>query len=119
MQKTEIAVLSIVGIMVVLDYLTGLLKAFKQHDVSSEKMREGLWHKGAYVIVMTMAEIIEHAQSIVDLGISVPLIVPAGVYIALTEISSTLENLAVINPELANGPIMSLFRSTKTNHKGA
>lgn len=113
MEKTELAALAVVGVMIVMDYATGLLKALKNHDVSSSKMREGLYHKGAYVIVMALAEIIEHAQHAIDLGFGVPLIVPAAVYITLTETASIIENLGEINPELCESKVLALFRSTK------
>lgn len=113
MAQTELAALCIVAVLIVFDYASGLLKAIMQHDVSSTKMRDGLWHKCGFVLVMALAEIIEHAQVYLDLGYTVPLVVPAGVYIALTEISSILENLSEINPEIAGSPLLQLFRTKK------
>ena len=113
MEKTELAALAVVGVMIVMDYATGLLKALKNHDVSSVKMREGLYHKGAYIVVMALAEVIEHAQQVIDLGFSVPIVVPAAVYITLTETASIIENLGEINPELCESKVLALFRSTK------
>ena len=51
MGATEVAALSIVGVLIAMDYLTGLMKAVHAHDISSEKMREGLWHKSGLVLV--------------------------------------------------------------------
>lgn len=113
MQQTEIAALCVVGVLIVLDYLTGMMKAAMQHDISSEKMRLGLWHKSGLILVMVLAEIVERAQAYIDLGFTLPLIVPAAVYISITEISSILENLGEINPEIANSPLLQLFRSRK------
>lgn len=47
MEDTELAALIIVVILIAIDYITGLMKAAMQHDISSEKMRLGLWHKAA------------------------------------------------------------------------
>lgn len=113
MDRTEIAALVITCVLIVMDYLTGLAKSVVNKDIDSTKMRDGLWHKAAYVAVIVLAEIIEHGQEAVDLGFAVPLIVPACVYIVLTETASILENLSQINPELADSPVMQLFRSTK------
>ena len=113
MEKTEIAALSIVGILIAMDYMTGLLKAAMQHDISSEKMREGLWHKSGLILVMLLAEVVERGQQYLDLGYGVPLIVPAAVYISITEISSILENIGEINPDIAAGPLLKLFRSKR------
>ena len=113
MDRTEIAALVITCVLIVMDYLTGLAKSVVNKDIDSTKMRDGLWHKAAYVAVIVLAEIIEHGQEAVDLGFAVPLIVPTCVYIVLTETASILENLSQINPELADSPVMQLFRSTK------
>lgn len=120
MDRTEIAALVITCVLIVMDYLTGLAKSVVNKDIDSTKMRDGLWHKAAYVAVIVLAEIIEHGQESVDLGFAVPLIVPTCVYIVLTETASILENLSQINPELADSPVMQLFRSTKdTTGNGA
>lgn len=113
MDRIEIAALVITCVLIVMDYLTGLAKSVVNKDIDSTKMRDGLWHKAAYVAVIVLAEIIEHGQEAVDLGFTVPLIVPTCVYIVLTETASILENLSQINPELADSPVMQLFRSTK------
>lgn len=113
MDRTEIAALVITCVLIVMDYLTGLAKSVVNKDIDSTKMRDGLWHKATYVAVITLAEIIEHGQEAVDLGFTMPLIVPTCVYIVLTETASILENLSQINPELADSPVMQLFRSTK------
>lgn len=113
MDRTEIAALVITCVLIVMDYLTGLAKSVVNKDIDSTKMRDGLWHKASYVAVIVLAEIIEHGQEAVDLGFTVPLIVPTCVYIVLTETASILENLSQINPELADSPVMQLFRSTK------
>lgn len=113
MDRTEIAALVITCVLIVMDYLTGLAKSVVNKDIDSTKMRDGLWHKATYVAAIVLAEIIEHGQEAVDLGFTVPLIVPTCVYIVLTETASILENLSQINPELADSPVMQLFRSTK------
>lgn len=113
MEKTEIAALCIVGIMIVLDCLTGLAKAVKNHDVSSGKMRDGLWHKISFILIVVLGEVLEHGQRMIDMGFSVPIIVPTCVYIVLTETASILENLSELNPALQDSRILSLFRSNK------
>lgn len=118
MDKTEIAALILTGILIVMDYLTGLAKAIKDRDVSSEKMRQGLWHKSAYLIVILLAEILEHGQTLVDMGFTVPIITPACVYIIVTETASIIENLGQINPELQGTRLLALFRSAKEDADG-
>ncbi|OXN01123.1 phage holin family protein [Bifidobacterium vansinderenii] len=110
MNTTELAALIITGILIIMDYGTGIAKAAHAHDIDSGKMREGLWHKSAYVLVVVLAGVIEHGQHWVDLGYTLPLVIPACVYIILTETASILENLVQINPELAQSPVLDLFR---------
>lgn len=113
MDKTEVASLIITAALIVMDYVTGLLKACMQHDISSAKMREGLYHKGAYVLVVALAEIIDTAQTYINLGFSLPLVVTSCVYIVLTEMASIVENLGEINPEIKGSRLLGLFRSDK------
>lgn len=113
LMQADIAAPLIVLSLIIIDYVTGLAKAIVMKNVSSEKMRLGLWHKASLIVIIVLAEIIERAQSIIDFGYTVPLIIPACVYIALMEITSILENLSKINPELANTALLQLFRSTK------
>ena len=42
-----------------------------------------------------------------------PIVVPAAVYITVTEVSSIIENLGEINPEIKGSRLLSLFRSDK------
>lgn len=112
--QTDIAAPIVVLALIILDYVTGLAKAIVAKNVSSEKMRLGLWHKASLIVIIVLAEILERAQAIIDFGYTVPLIIPACVYIALMEITSILENLSKINPELQNTALLQLFRSTKT-----
>lgn len=102
---------AIACLLIVLDFISGLLKACKQRDLSSGKMREGLYHKSAFVFALILAVVIEHAQHYVDLGFTVPLIMPVSVYVSLTEIVSIIENLAEVNPELANSKLLAFFKT--------
>ncbi len=113
MSSSESIAICITAAMIVMDYATGLLKACMAHDISSAKMREGLYHKAAYVAVVILAAILEQATLVVDIGITMPLVTPACAYIVLTELSSILENLGEVNPDLKDSRLLSLFRSNK------
>lgn len=100
-------------LFVCFDFLTGIIKAITNKNVSSTVMREGLLHKCAFVLVIILAIMCEAAMTHLDLGIKVPLIVPVCAYIILTEIASILENIADINPELKDSMVFALFTSSK------
>ncbi len=115
MNTSESIAICITAALIVMDYMTGLLKACLNHDVSSSKMREGLYHKAAYVVIVILAAILEQATLVVDIGLTMPLVTPACAYIVLTELSSILENLGEINPDLKDSKLLSLFRSNKAD----
>lgn len=100
------------AVLILLDYVSGIAKAFATHTVSSAKMRDGLWHKSGYVLVIVLGVIVDETQKHIDLGINVPVTVAAGIYICLTEITSILENAAIINPDLSAG-LREIFKSAK------
>lgn len=118
MQKSELATLIIVAVLIVMDYVSGVGKAIKSKDVDSQVMREGLWHKSAYVGVIALALLLEHGQTYLDLGYTLPVVTPACTYIAVTEIASILENLSALNPELANNKVMQIFRQNVPEQQG-
>ena len=118
MNKTELATLVIVGVLIIMDYVSGVGKAIKAKDIDSQIMREGLWHKSAYVGVIALALLLEHGQTYLDLGYTLPVVTPACTYIAVTEIASILENLSALNPELANNKVMQIFRQNVPEQQG-
>ncbi len=81
-----------------LDYLSGTMAACKEGQWSSEAARQGLWHKGAMILVVLTAAIADVVMVLmvqyVPLGLQWPgLLLPLvlGWYI-LTELGSILEN---------------------------
>lgn len=103
---------------IVTDYVTGVTKAIMQDDLSSKKMREGLGHKFAYIILTLVAWFIDKINLHVDLGLPVSVFVCTVGGICLIELTSILENITAINPELADAPFMQIFaQSTSGKHK--
>lgn len=109
MTKPEAIIIGLTAILIVLDYATGLLKAFATRTVSSSKMRAGLYHKAGYATVIALAFLLEHGQQYVNLGFAVPLIAPVCLYIIFAEVVSVLENAVVLNPELVHSGIFKVF----------
>ena len=103
---------------IIVDYVTGITKAIMQDNLSSKKMREGLSHKFAYFILILVAWFIDEINLHVDLGLPVSVFVCTVGGICLIELTSILENITVINPELAGAPFMQIFsQSTSGKHK--
>lgn len=100
--------------LMLLDVVSGFIAAVKNCEVSSTKMREGLFHKCSLVMCIVLAWCIEiFVMHVPDLGFNVPLVIPACVLIFAMEVVSILENIIKINPDLENEEIVKLFTNTK------
>ena len=98
---------------IVLDFLTGLIKAFASNSFTSTKMREGLFHKVGLILCMILGGLVDFAQSYLDLGVSVPVAGAICVYICLMETTSIIENVCKINPQIVPDKLASLFGGLK------
>lgn len=118
MTTTDVWCVFAVVFFIITDYVTGITKAIMQDNLSSKKMREGLGHKFAYFILVLVAWFIDEIDLHVDLGLPVSVFVCTVGGICLIELTSILENITVINPELAGAPFMQIFsQSTSGKHK--
>ena len=92
-----------------IDYVTGVTKAIMRDNLSSRKMREGLGHKFAYLMLMLVAWFIDEVNRHIDLGLPMSVFVCTVGGVCLIELTSILENVTEINPELKNAPFMQIF----------
>lgn len=99
---------------VVTDYITGMVKAIMAGNLSSKRMREGLGHKFAYLILILVACTIDTVSAHVDLGLPVHVFLITVGGICLIELTSIIENITEINPELKDVPFMQIFATTET-----
>lgn len=107
-----------VAFFITTDYVTGVAKAIMQDNLNSKKMREGLGHKFAYFILVLTAWFIDEINLHVDLGLPMSVFLCTVGGICLIELTSILENITAINPELADAPFMQIFtQSTNDKHK--
>ena len=92
--------LIVVGVFIILDIVSGLLKAFYSGEFNSEKMRKGIYHKATYVLIIALAITCELSEAYIELGFSIPLVKPTTAYIIFCEFMSIIENIGAINPSL-------------------
>ena len=114
----ELIVIGIVFLLVVIDYITGVIDAIMHGKLSSEKMREGLGHKFAYLAIICVALIVEYGSDYINLGIELPIFIPVCVGICLIEITSIVENCAKINPDLKGSNILNIFNIERKGNNG-
>lgn len=110
----------VITALMVLDIITGFAGAVKDKAVESGKMREGLWHKAGFFGLVALAALYEVATAWLNfelagsMGIAVPELPAVDavcVFIAITEAVSIVENLRVINPQIANLPGVSALQA--------
>lgn len=96
--------------LIVLDFVTGILKAVKTSSFSSTKMREGIYNKVGEILTMIVMYALEYAMPIIGINVDLPLVKVMTVYICIMEIGSLFENLGAINPALA-GKLSAVFEA--------
>lgn len=99
----------ITGAFIMLDYITGIVKAFKEKAYSSTVMRQGLYHKSGSILCIAFGVLVDYAQNYLDLGVSFPVAISMCSYIILMEIGSIIENVCRINPEIIPEKIQAYF----------
>lgn len=100
-------------VFILLDVMTGIAKGASQHNLSSEKMKSGFWHKLGIIAALIVAGMLDAAAATgLDLGFEVPVFEAVCTYVVLMELLSILENIAEINPELAGSHVFRLLQGT-------
>lgn len=97
---------------IVLDVITGYGQALANHTVESKKMKSGFWHKLALIFAMLLASFIDVATSVeIELGFDAPIFEVMCGYVVLMELTSILENIAKMNPNVANTKLFRVLSS--------
>lgn len=85
---------------ILLDIITGLIKAFYEKDFQSSIMRQGLFHKLGELLAVSVLYGAQIALPKIGVDAKLPLF-PAGVgYCVLMELGSIFENLRAFTPGL-------------------
>lgn len=111
---TDQQLLLAVGTLIILDILSGLIKAICTQNISSAKLRQGAEHKGGFIILIAMSMVLQGLEKYVDLGFNPHLIMLVCIYLIITEITSICENIVIMIPSLKDAPILKLFNTTET-----
>lgn len=90
------------------DIVSGFIRAWHDNDLRSRALRNGLFHKAAFLGLIGVAQLTElAADKMPEIELNVPIVAASCAYIVLTELVSVLENLRGINPDI--GGIMNRF----------
>ena len=97
------------GSFILLDMISGIIKAFKKKRFTSRIMREGLFHKCGSILCIIFGYGVDKVQEYIDIGVSIPVASAICGYIILMEIGSIIENICIINPEIMSEKLKSFF----------
>lgn len=109
MEYIHFTLIIITCLFIIIDLLTGFIKAVVNQCIDSKKMKQGLWHKCGFILAIIFAILCEYTIDFINIDYNVPFQEVVCIFIICTEIVSVIENLGKISPELRNSKIMSLF----------
>lgn len=91
-------------VMILFDILSGICAHIYKKDFTTSCLRAGLWHKFGYLLIMCTVAILQIAMF--DPGFTVnfdfPLFEIVCGFIIFMEVASIIENVAIINPTIAD-----------------
>lgn len=99
------------------DYITGVVNAAMHSRLNSSKMREGLGHKFTYCALIFVAYIIDAIQLNSSLNLPFELFPIVSLGIIAIELTSIIENVCEINPELKDAKFMDVFEKNNKNNE--
>lgn len=97
----RVTALIIASIFIIFDIITGWLKALSTGTTNSSIMRQGLFRKLAEIMSIIFGYMCEYAFPYAGIDVSIPFATGIATYIVLMETASIIENLAIMNPHLA------------------
>lgn len=111
--ESQVIVFGITLIFMGLDILSGYFGAVINKNVDSSEMRKGFLHKGCFVIIILVIGLLEvicsYVANIDNSGLTSTI---ACAYVIVMEVHSIQENLIIAYPDLANTPLMSIFKNS-------
>lgn len=89
----------VVIVFIILDIITGLVKSF-YNTYSSSEMRKGGLRKIGIFLSVVLCYIVEVCLPYLNITINIPITIIAAAYLAFMEITSIIENLSAVNPNI-------------------
>ena len=102
----------IVLAFILLDVVSGLVKAVATTGFDSSVMRQGFFHKLGELLSVALCVVVDESMPRLGIPVEVDFSVVCCVYLVIMEIGSILENIGAINPELRD-PLSKIFSKLK------
>ena len=100
-------------IFVAFDTISGLIKAFATNTFTSTKVKEGIFHKAALILIIIMSAAIDILSGFIpSMPFTVPLTQGCCLLIIGMECMSVLENVCAINPALKDSALIKRLLPT-------
>lgn len=106
----------VVFLFIVVDFITGCIKACKNGNWKSAIMKQGLFSKLGEVLTIVVMYMLENVLPIININVGIPFVQGLSIYIIIMELGSIIENLGAISPELAE-KLTSIFDDFKKDVK--
>ena len=103
---------AVVFLFIVIDYVTGFVKALKLGNWKSAIMKQGLYAKLGELLSIVLMYIMQSALPLINISLGIPFVQALTVYLVIMELGSIIENLGAINPDLAN-KLTTIFEDFK------
>lgn len=100
-------------VLIAFDVVTGIVSAFATGTFKSSIMREGGWHKLTLVLAIGFGVFLNYAQTIVDIGVNIPVGNGICFYVILMECCSIIENINRGFPGAIPASILKAFNTAK------
>lgn len=111
MDKSEMFALGFTCLLIVMDYVSGVGAAIYRGTLKSSKMRGGLWNKLGELGAILLACVVTAEGHYLGIPYQIDLLVPAVlIWINIMEVTSILENLTLLNPDLDDTGFLQIFR---------
>lgn len=91
------------------DIVSGFLCAIKNKNISSSKLRDGLFKKLGFLMCYLIGFLIDNYGAIVNLHVTANVLPIIITYVCTTEVVSICENIAKINPDILPAKILEML----------
>ena len=112
MSYLSIVIVLLLILFILLDVISGLVKAFATTGFDSSVMRRGFFHKLGELLSVALCVVVDVSLPRLGIPVDTDFTAVCCVYLVIMEIGSILENIGAINPELRE-PLSKIFAKLK------
>lgn len=116
---TDTTAIICVLVSIAIDCIYGTIGSMVTHSFDSSKMRAGLMHKSAEIVIVGVAYLIQwvtaNGVDLSQIGITgeIPTGIAVSAYVIVMEVGSILELCVKYNPQLSNNRLLHIFSHEK------